>query len=156
MYTVEAVDVRGCSILDDLPVTVLPDPDAPPVSATLRVDRRGAVDIGLTWRDLGVDVMGYEATALQCFRRLGCEVVLERHFPDHHPFTLNEIAGLARAARAKGARFVLTTQKDAARIDQLGEDAWPGTPPLHVLRAEFAFVDRERAFWDAVKTALER
>ena len=89
-------------------------------------------------------------------RRLGCEVVLERRFPDHHPFTLNELAGLAHAAEAKGARFVLTTQKDAARIAQLGEDAWPGTPPLHVLRAEFAFVDRERAFWEAVETALER
>jgi tetraacyldisaccharide 4'-kinase len=89
-------------------------------------------------------------------RRLGCEVVLERRFPDHHPFTLNELAGLARAAGAKGARFVLTTQKDAARIVRLGEDAWPGTPPLHVLRAEFAFVDRERAFWDAVEMALER
>jgi tetraacyldisaccharide 4'-kinase len=94
----------------------------------------------------------------QAIRRLvqarGGELVLAERFPDHYPFTLGELAEVACAAEAKEARFVLTTQKDAARIAQ---DAWPATaPPLYVLRGEFAFVERERAFWDLIELTLDR
>jgi tetraacyldisaccharide 4'-kinase len=94
----------------------------------------------------------------QAIRRLvhphGGELVLAKRFPDHHPFTLGELVDIARAAEAKGARFVVTTQKDAARIPQ---EAWPVTaPPLYVLRGAFAFVERERAFWDLVELTLDR
>jgi tetraacyldisaccharide 4'-kinase len=86
-------------------------------------------------------------------RRLGAELVFARRFPDHHPFTAGELADIARAAGSRKVRFVLTTQKDAVRIP---EDAWPlAAPPLCVLRAEFAFVDEERAFWGLVEMALE-
>lgn len=87
-------------------------------------------------------------------RRLGGDVVLAKRFGDHHPYRPEELGRLAAAAEAKKARFVVTTQKDAARIP---EDAWPaGAPPLYVLRAEFAFVERERAFWDLVELTLDR
>ena len=91
-------------------------------------------------------------------RRLGGELVLASRFPDHHPYTLHELNELASAADASKARFVLTTQKDAARIPV---DAWPVTAaPLYVLRCEFAFVspvgDEESAFWDLVEFTLDR
>jgi tetraacyldisaccharide 4'-kinase len=86
-------------------------------------------------------------------RRLGAEVVLAKSFPDHHPFTGDDLEAVAREAGNRAARLVLTTQKDAARIDPAG---WPdGAPPLHVLRAEFAFAgDGEPAFWARVEEAL--
>ena len=86
-------------------------------------------------------------------RRLGAEVVLSKSFPDHHPFTRDDLADVAREADGRAARFVLTTQKDAARIDPA---EWPdGAPALYVLRAEFAFVgDGETAFWARVEEAL--
>ena len=87
-------------------------------------------------------------------RGLGARLVYSKRFADHHPFTLDELAMVAREAGARGAALVLTTQKDAARIP---EGAWPeGAPPLHVLRAEFAFRDGERDFWKAVTGAISR
>jgi tetraacyldisaccharide 4'-kinase len=87
-------------------------------------------------------------------RRLGARLVYSKRFADHHAFTLDELAGVAREAGRRRATLVMTTQKDAARIPEGG---WPeGAPPLCVLRAEFAFRDRERDFWKAVNAAIER
>jgi tetraacyldisaccharide 4'-kinase len=48
--------------------------------------------------------------------RLGAEVVAERVFRDHHPFTAAELSDvLAGAARAR-AELVATTEKDAVRL----------------------------------------
>ncbi len=85
-------------------------------------------------------------------RRLGARLVFSRRFPDHHPFSREELAEVAGEAAVEGAALVLTTQKDAARIP---EGAWPdGAPPLHVLRAEFAFRDGERDFWREVVSTI--
>jgi tetraacyldisaccharide 4'-kinase len=87
-------------------------------------------------------------------RRLGARLVHARRFPDHHPFSEQDLSEVARDAGARRAEIVLTTQKDAARI---AEGAWPdGAPPLRVLRAEFAFTDAEaeRAFWQGVVRAV--
>lgn len=87
-------------------------------------------------------------------RRVGADVVLAERFADHHPFTRDELARVAGEAAARGAALVLTTQKDAARIDP---GAWPGgAPPLYVVRAEFAFADGEEEFWAAVERAILR
>ncbi|MCL8485743.1 MULTISPECIES: tetraacyldisaccharide 4'-kinase [Bradyrhizobium] len=48
-------------------------------------------------------------------RASGLDVVGERAFPDHHPFSTDEIAALADKARHQGATLV-TTQKDLARL----------------------------------------
>jgi tetraacyldisaccharide 4'-kinase len=85
-------------------------------------------------------------------RRLGARLVYSKRFADHHPFSGGELADVAREAGARRADVVLTTQKDAARIPR---GAWPdGSPPLCVLRAEFAFRDGEREFWKAVAGAI--
>jgi tetraacyldisaccharide 4'-kinase len=48
-------------------------------------------------------------------RMSGAEVVAERPFADHHPFTENEIEALAAAAKRDGLTLV-TTEKDLARL----------------------------------------
>ena len=48
---------------------------------------------------------------------LGCRVVGQALFRDHHRFTAGELGSAAAAARAAGADAVVTTEKDAARLD---------------------------------------
>lgn len=48
-------------------------------------------------------------------RAQGLDVRGERSFPDHHPFSADDLSGLAEAARQKGAVLV-TTEKDRVRL----------------------------------------
>jgi tetraacyldisaccharide 4'-kinase len=48
-------------------------------------------------------------------RASGVDVVETRSFPDHHPFTADELAELAGAAR-RGGLALVTTEKDLTRI----------------------------------------
>ena len=52
---------------------------------------------------------------------LGADVVGWRGFPDHHPFTPDEFAGLSAEARRLGATLV-TTEKDAVRLPPPSRD----------------------------------
>ena len=48
-------------------------------------------------------------------RALGADIIESEAFPDHHPFTPREIAGLQARAKRRGAALV-TTEKDAMRL----------------------------------------
>lgn len=63
---------------------------------------------------------------------LGVQLAGFRAFPDHHPFSLAEVAALVREAQAAGAAALVTTAKDWAR---LGEK-WDAALPLRVLDVE--------------------
>ena len=45
----------------------------------------------------------------------GCEVVRGQSFPDHHPYTLDDMERL-RSLAAKNESFLVTTEKDLVRI----------------------------------------
>jgi tetraacyldisaccharide 4'-kinase len=60
----------------------------------------------------------------------GVTVVGQRFFRDHHPFSETELKEVADAALKAGAAAVVTTAKDAVRIQ-----AWPFPKPLLVLSA---------------------
>jgi tetraacyldisaccharide 4'-kinase len=51
-------------------------------------------------------------SALEC----GARIAEHRLFPDHHWYTKQELADLARACRTIGAEWLLTTEKDMVRI----------------------------------------
>jgi tetraacyldisaccharide 4'-kinase len=55
------------------------------------------------------------------FRRtvasLGATIAAERAFPDHHPFSRAELDEVLAAAAAAGCDRVVTTEKDAVRLD---------------------------------------
>ena len=46
----------------------------------------------------------------------GFELAHARSFPDHHVFTRSEVEAVAREARDRGARALLTTAKDAVKL----------------------------------------
>ena len=72
-----------------------------------------------TLADLGVDLKGF------------------RGFGDHHAYSRKDLQELVQAARAQGARALITTAKDWAR---LGE-TWEADLPLWVLEVEAQIAD---------------
>lgn len=67
---------------------------------------------------------------VQDLKSLGVEVVGQRFFRDHHPYTAADLAEVSKAAETAGAKAVVTTTKDAVRIQ-----SWPGPLPLLALVA---------------------
>ncbi len=60
----------------------------------------------------------------QSFQRtlqgLGACLVGREVFPDHHAYTCEDAAAVARAAAASGAEWIVTTEKDAVRLPEAG------------------------------------
>ncbi len=63
--------------------------------------------------------IGDPARFFRTLRASGIEVVRERAFADHHPFSQGEIETLIAEARRDGLTLV-TTEKDLARLRQAG------------------------------------
>jgi len=55
------------------------------------------------------------------FRKLleksGARVACYHPFPDHHEYILNDIRQIEDSARKSGAKFILTTEKDAVKVN---------------------------------------
>ena len=49
----------------------------------------------------------------------GGVLVLERHFADHHRYSQQEMIDFVNSAKAAGAEYILTTEKDAVRMPRL-------------------------------------
>ena len=64
--------------------------------------------------------IGDPARFFATLRASGVEVVRERAFADHHPFSQNEIEALAAEAK-RDALIAVTTEKDLARLTTGGE-----------------------------------
>ena len=74
--------------------------------------------------------IGWPERFVQDVAARGVTVAGQRFFRDHHPFSEQDLRDVAAAAGKAGAIAVVTTTKDAVRIQ-----AWPGPLPLLVLSA---------------------
>jgi tetraacyldisaccharide 4'-kinase len=87
------------------------------------------------------------------FRRtlqtLGVEVVGLRSFPDHHWYRARDMSSLDAAARAAGAEGLVTTEKDAVRLDRLAPAL-----PLHVVPVRFQLLTGEAVWRSLLARAL--
>jgi tetraacyldisaccharide 4'-kinase len=81
--------------------------------------------------------IGRPAKFYASLKRLGAEIVAQRDFADHHPYSEAEIAQLVAAARARDATLV-TTAKDWVRLP---EGARAG---IEVLEVAIAWQEPER------------
>jgi len=79
-------------------------------------------------------------------------VVADREFPDHHPYTREDVDDLNRWAAALPAEVntVLTTQKDWVKL-RVGD---LGGRTLRAVRVGLKFMDGEAAFRDRLKRVL--
>ncbi|OQW60999.1 MAG: tetraacyldisaccharide 4'-kinase [Proteobacteria bacterium SG_bin9] len=71
-------------------------------------------------------------------RAHGVDVAATEIFPDHHPFTMRDIDGLAARARSQGLLLV-TTEKDQTRLRGMAH-----LPPLATFKVGLEFGQRER------------
>lgn len=70
-------------------------------------------------------------------------LVYKQHFPDHHWFRPKELQQIYAEATRQGAQFIITTEKDWVRLENLPH---PATPPLLVALSEFRIVEQARLF----------
>jgi tetraacyldisaccharide 4'-kinase len=93
----------------------------PVLRAHLRADDASVASLRGT-RVLAFAGIGDPARFFRTLRANGIDVVLERAFADHHPFSENQIEMLREEARRDGLTLV-TTEKDLARLR--GRDGLP-------------------------------
>ena len=75
------------------------------------------------------DLKGLRVAALSAIARpesfegfleqLGAELVFKDHYADHHRYTQQEILDFINLAKAAGAQYIVTTEKDAVRIPHI-------------------------------------
>ncbi|MCE0521512.1 MAG: tetraacyldisaccharide 4'-kinase [Methylacidiphilales bacterium] len=75
-------------------------------------------------------------------RKLGVELIYSRRFADHHRFSESEIARMFERSKARGARAVITTEKDSVRFPRLGKRPLP----VYFLRVEIQIIRGHDAF----------
>lgn len=81
---------------------------------------------------------------------LGVEILSFRSFPDHHPFTLNEIGSLISERDNLGAEFVITTEKDWTRVSDLVS----GDHLIYYLTIRFDILSGQGRFFQMVKEKI--
>ncbi len=75
-------------------------------------------------------------------KRLGADLIYSRRFADHHRFSEGEIAKMFERSKARGARAVITTEKDSVRFPRLGKRPLP----VYFLRVEIDIIRGHDAF----------
>ena len=71
-------------------------------------------------------------------RDQGWTIVREFAFPDHHWFTHDDIASIEAAARDAGIDAIITTEKDAVRLNETRTIPWLVLPMEAVIEDRFA------------------
>jgi tetraacyldisaccharide 4'-kinase len=99
----------------------------------------GTVPLG---RIEGLPVVAFSGIGIPgSFRRslesLGANIVHFEAFPDHHPFSRKELAGLENTRLKTGAEWLVTTEKDWARIRAAGV---PCPFSIRILRIVFSLL----------------
>jgi tetraacyldisaccharide 4'-kinase len=85
-------------------------------------------------------------------KSLGIQVGLSFRFRDHHNYTQRDLENIFKSARDKNIDIIITTEKDAARLNQLPDPRYGvGTPscqlPVIFLRIELRITKDEERFY---------
>lgn len=72
--------------------------------------------------------------------QFGMNIVSENFFSDHHAFTQEDVERVTRAARESGADAIITTEKDAVRLESLKH----GDVPIYAAQLEIQSEDEVR------------
>jgi tetraacyldisaccharide 4'-kinase len=69
-------------------------------------------------------------------------------YPDHHLYTQEDVSSVENKAKECGAEFVVTTEKDAAKLEGIRTDL-----PFLALETRFSITDEER-FWSLIDRVI--
>jgi tetraacyldisaccharide 4'-kinase len=86
----------------------------------------------------------------QTLRSVGAEVAYSRRFPDHHRYSARDIAAVVEGAGAAGAEMLVTTEKDAVKLEDLPAPEMP----LYCLSIETEIDEGEDLLWLTVGKAI--
>src|SRR6185503_11642959 len=84
--------------------------------------------------------------------QIGINIVSENFFPDHHAFTQEDIDRVTREAEDTGADLIVTTEKDAVRIEGLE----PRAIPMYAAQLEIQSDDDVRLKSLLLRTLVKR
>ncbi len=85
-------------------------------------------------------------------RGLGAKVVYRKAYADHHRYTQQEIINMINRSLKRGAKAILTTEKDAVRFPKIDRR----DIPVYFLRVEIRIIAGAKDFDDAVRTICHR
>lgn len=74
--------------------------------------------------------IGRPSSFFDQIKSLGIPIHGSHRFPDHHPYSRADIARLEKECHVRGCAYLLTTYKDAVKIDR----SWIQSMPLYCLR----------------------
>jgi tetraacyldisaccharide 4'-kinase len=75
-------------------------------------------------------------------RKLGADVIYTRRYADHHRFSEGELTRMFERSKTRGARAVITTEKDTVRLPRLSKRPLP----VFFLRVEIEIIRGHDAF----------
>ncbi len=85
-------------------------------------------------------------------RALGANVVYRKAYADHHRYTQQEIINMINRSLKRGAKAILTTEKDAVRFPKIDRR----DIPIYFLRVEIRIIAGAKDFDDAVRKICHR
>ncbi len=111
----------------------------------------------------GLDaISGHRVTALSAIANpssfitllssLDCTLVSEISFPDHYSYTAKDMEGVEKKARAAGAEFILTTEKDAVKIERFKDKMGM---PIYYLEIGLNMNGNEERFINAILAGIQ-
>lgn len=92
------------------------------------------------WNVLALCGIGNPRAFSQDLLQIGLTVVAEEYFADHHPYTQEDVDRVTQTARAVGADAIVTTEKDAVRLEGLRH----GEVPMYAAQLEMQGEDEVR------------
>jgi len=96
--------------------------------------------------------IGNPQSFIRLVAALGADVVDQQCLEDHHHYRRGELERWADRARASGAEWLITTEKDWVKLRNLPA-AWQ-TPALHWLRVETVLTQGEPDLWQRVERVI--
>jgi len=93
---------------------------------------------------------------LRILEEAGCRLGLIEIFPDHQPYSAAQVRAVLERARAGGCDAVVTTEKDAVKMEPLLRDMERPAPPVYALQIEMDFTEGSAALTNAILKAAGR
>lgn len=100
-----------------------------------------------TKKALAFCALGNPENFFEQLRRERFDLIETLAFPDHHFYAPKDIVKIERVAKARGAETLLTTAKDAVKLEHFGFDL-----PCFVVETELRF-DDEKGFRQTIENA---
>jgi tetraacyldisaccharide 4'-kinase len=88
---------------------------------------------------VAICAIGNPQSFFELLSKAGIDPLFTRTFPDHHQYTQADVDTLIEEAQKAGAHSVITTAKDAVKLNQLNF-----VLPCYVMKIEISFAEEDR------------